>query len=108
MITVTNRFLVKKGFANKMAPLFISDKNLLNWEGFNKVEVNICSEPEDHDEMNVMMFWDTVEQFKAWRDSDDFKNLHRREDIGNKENSEASPIIGNRVVISEIAATLIK
>jgi len=63
MITVTNRFLVKKGFAHKMAPLFISDKNLLNWEGFNKVEVNVCSEPEDHDEMNVMMFWDTVEQF---------------------------------------------
>lgn len=91
-----------------MAPLFISDKTLLNWEGFNKVEVNVCSEPEDHDEMNVMMFWDTVEQFKAWRESDDFKNLHRREEIGNKESSEASPIIGNRVVISEIAATLVK
>ena len=56
-----------------MAPLFISGKYLLNWEGFNKVEVNVCSEPEDHDEMNVMMFWDTVEQFKAWRESEDFK-----------------------------------
>ncbi|MFJ7667326.1 heme oxygenase [Lysinibacillus sp. NPDC097195] len=108
MITVTNRFLVKKGFAHKMAPLFTSDKNLLNWDGFTKVEVNICSEPEDHDEMNVMMFWDTIEQFKAWRESDDFMKLHRRERISDKDNSESSPIIGNRVVISEIAATLEK
>ncbi|MFJ3387609.1 heme oxygenase [Lysinibacillus sp. NPDC086135] len=108
MITVTNRILVKKGFAHKMAPLFISGKYLLHWEGFNKVEVNVCSEPEDHDEMNVMMFWDTVEQFKAWRESEDFKNVHRREEINNKENSAPSPIIGNRVVISEIAATLVK
>lgn len=108
MITVTNRFLVKKGFAHKMAPLFTSDTTLLNWEGFNKVEVNVCSEQEEHDEMNVMMFWDTVEQFQAWRESDDFKNLHRRERIGNKGNGDSSPIITNRVVISEITATLVK
>lgn len=104
MITVTNRILVKKGFAHKMAPAFTSSEHLLNWEGFNKVEVNVCIEPEDHDEMNVMMFWDTVEQFKAWRASDDFKNVHRRGD----NNSESSPVLGNRVVISEIAATLVK
>ncbi|POZ57321.1 Heme oxygenase (staphylobilin-producing) 1 [Lysinibacillus sphaericus] len=108
MITVTNRFLLKKGFAHKMAPLFTTDKTLLNWEGFHKVEVNICSEPENHDEMNVMMFWDTIEQFEAWRESDDFIKLHRRERIANKENSESSPIISNRIVISEIAASLVK
>lgn len=73
-----------------MAPLFTTDKTLLYWEGFHKVEVNIYSEPEDHDEMNVMMFWDTIEQFKVWRESDDFIKLHRRERIGNKENSESS------------------
>ena len=104
MITVTNRILVKKGFGHKMAPAFISGEHLLHWEGFNKVEVNVCIEPEDHDEMNVMMFWDTIEQFKAWRASDDFKNLHRREVT----NSGSSPIVGNRVVISELAATLVK
>ncbi|KOS68994.1 hypothetical protein AEA09_10860 [Lysinibacillus contaminans] len=108
MITVTNRFLIKKGFGQKMAPLFISDEALLNWEGFNKVEVNVCSEPEDHDEMNVMMFWDTIEHFNAWRVSDDFKKLHSREEAGNKENSGSSPIISNRVVISELVATLVK
>ena len=106
MFTVTNRILVKKGFGHKMAPAFTSGKSLLNWEGFNKVEVNVCTQPEDHDEMNVMMFWDTIENFEAWRNSDDFKNAHNRE--GSAGENPNSPVISSRIVISEIAAVLAK
>ena len=104
MITVTNRINVKKGFGHKMAPAFTADKLLLNWDGFQKVEVNVSTQPEDHDEMNVMMFWDTLEQFEAWRNSDDFKASHSREGGAGGE----SPVISSRIVISEIAAVLAK
>ena len=102
MFTVTNRILVKKGFGHKMAPAFTSGKELLNWEGFNKVEVNVSTQPEEHDEMNVMMYWDTLAHFEAWRNSDDFRNAHKRDSNG----SGDSPVISNRVVISEIVTTL--
>lgn len=105
MITVTNRILVKKGFGMKMAPAFTSGKSLLNWDGFHKVEVNVSTQDEAHDEMNVMMFWDSVAHFEAWRASDDFKNSHKREGNGNSENS---PVIGSKIVIAEIASTLVK
>ena len=29
--------------------------------------------------MQVMMYWDTKENFEAWRNSDDFKNAHKRD-----------------------------
>ncbi|MCH7322560.1 antibiotic biosynthesis monooxygenase [Solibacillus sp. MA9] len=104
MFTVTNRICVKKGFGHKMAPAFIASKSLLNWDGFNKVEVNVCTQPEDHDEMNIMSYWDTLEQFESWRISDDFKAIHSRQASGSGE----SPVISNRVVISEIAGVLAK
>lgn len=103
MITVTNRILVKKGFGAKLAPAFTSGKELLNYEGFNKVEVNVCVENEEHDEMNVMMYWDAIENYEAWRYSEDFRNAHKRDG-----NSEFSPVLSNKVVISEIAAVLSK
>ncbi|MER2037851.1 MAG: heme oxygenase [Solibacillus sp.] len=105
MYTVTNRILVKKGMGHKMAPAFTSGKALLNWGGFHKVEVNVCTQDEAHDEMNVMMYWDTLEQFEAWRASDDFKAAHSRGSEGSGGHGE-SPVISNRVVISEIVAVL--
>lgn len=42
-------------------------KELLNCAGLHKVEVNVCTEQKEHDEMNVMMYWDTLEHFEAWR-----------------------------------------
>lgn len=102
MFTVTNRFLVKKGFAQKMAPAFTSQKKLLEFNGFNKVEVNLCTEPEEHDELNVMMYWDTLEDFQNWRESDHFQQMHSRE----RSESIGSPILSNQVVISEIVSVL--
>lgn len=105
MISVTNRIQVKKGFGEKMAPAFTSGKALLEWDGFHKVEVNVSTQFEEYDEMQVMMYWDTKEQFEAWRNSDDFKNAHKRDGGGN---SEHSPVISNQIIIAEIASVLTK
>ena len=102
MFTVTNRILVKKGFGSKMAPAFTSRKTLFEFKGFNKVEVNLCTDSEEHDELNVMMYWDTLEDVQTWRDSDDFRQSHSRE----KSDKANSPIISNRIVVSEIVSVL--
>lgn len=100
MITVTNRIQVKKGFGKKMAPAFTSGKALLDFEGFQKVEVHVSTQYEEYDEMQVMMYWDTKEQFEVWRNSDAFKNAHKRD--GGK--SEHSPVLNSEIVIAELAA----
>ncbi|OCS85153.1 heme oxygenase [Caryophanon tenue] len=108
MITVANRFTVKKGFATRMAPAFVSDQSLLNWDGFHKIEVNVCSKAEEHDELNVMMFWDTYEHFEAWRNSDDFKNSHKRDVAKTSDGQDQSPILSNQIVVADLVATLVK
>lgn len=102
MITVTNRIQVKKGFAKKMAPAFTSNQTLLKFDGFQKVEVNVSTQYEEYDEMQVVMYWDTKEQFDVWRNSDEFKNAHNRRD-GNKEDS---PVIQSEIVVGEIVSVL--
>ncbi|KYG89876.1 heme-degrading monooxygenase IsdG [[Bacillus] sp. KCTC 13219] len=102
MYTVSNRFLVKKGMGHKIAPAFTSEKELLDFEGFHKVEVSVCTQNREHDEMNVMMYWQALENFQTWRASDSFKKLHARDAQSNGE----SPIISNQIVIAEIVATL--
>ena len=101
MYTVANRLKIKKGFGAKMAPAFVSGKDVAAFEGFNKIEVNLCTTAEDHDELNVMMYWDTIEHFQAWRESDEFRNMHNRETSGSGE----SPVLENTVVIAEIVET---
>ena len=105
MISVTNRMQVKKGFGMEMAPAFTSGKALLNYEGFHKIEVNVSTQHEEYDEMQVMMHWDTKEHFEVWRNSDDFKNSHKRD--GNAK-PEHSPVIKSEIIIAEIAAVLTK
>ncbi len=105
MISVTNRIQVKKGFGMKMAPAFTAGKTLLDFEGFEKVEVNVSTQHEEYDEMQVMMYWDTKENFEAWRNSDDFKNAHKRDGGGDSENS---PVIKSELIIAEVAAVLTK
>lgn len=102
MYTVTNRIKVKKGFAKKMAPRFTQPGPLLTFKGFKKVEVLVSTQFEDYDEMSVVMYWDTLEDFQAWRESDSFKEAHKRPAGG----SEESPTIDNIVVIAEVASTL--
>lgn len=102
MIIVTNKIKTKKGFADKMAPFFTRPSTLQTMNGFEKVEVLITKSSPDYDEMNVNMYWQTMEDFKAWRTSDAFKEAH-----STPENSqEVSPIIESEIIISELASTL--
>lgn len=100
MFSIANRLLVKKGFAQRMAPVFTSRPELPTFEGFIKIEVNLCTSNEEHDELNVMTYWETLENYKAWRNSDSFKAAHTREAMG-----DSSPVLSNQVVIAEIVAT---
>lgn len=102
MFTVSNRIKVKKGFGAKMAPAFTSGEDLSTFEGFVKVEVNVSTTNEAYDELNVMTYWETLEQFETWRASDSFKNAHKRD--GGADHG-ASPVLSNEIVIAEILST---
>lgn len=102
MFSVTNRILVKKGMGYNMAPYFTADQTLVKWEGFNKVEVHVCSDHEEYDELNVLMYWNTLAQFEVWRASDDFKAAHQRIQL----DGEQSPIIKSETIISEVVSIL--
>lgn len=106
MYTVTNRIKVKKGMAVKLAPNFTKEGPLQQFEGFQKVEVLVSTQFEDYDEMSVVMYWDTLENFEKWRESDVFKESHKRP---NQEASDQdSPMLGSQIVIAEVASSLSK
>jgi heme oxygenase (staphylobilin-producing) len=103
MFVVTNRIKTKKGFADHLAPAFTKDTQVNQFKGFIKTEVLVSSDNEAFDEMNVNMYWDSLEDFKAWRESDSFKNAHKRSS-GNMEEKE-SPLLESKIVISKLAAS---
>lgn len=106
MITVTNRIQVKKGMAEKMAPRFTQPGPLQQFDGFVKVEVLVSTQFEEYDEMSVVMYWENEEGFKAWRESDAFKQAHKRP--GNGEPDSNSPVISSQIVIANVAAAIAK
>lgn len=110
MITVTNRIQVKKGFAEKMAPQFVQPGPLQEFEGFQKVEVLVSTQFEEYDEMSVVMYWDSKEKFAVWRESDAFKQSHKRpsEGEGGGHHQGESPMLGSQIVIAEVAGTISK
>ncbi len=61
MIIVTNRIKTKLGFAAKMAPMFTRSGPLQKTEGFIKVEVLIAKNLTGFDELNVNMYWNTID-----------------------------------------------
>ncbi|WP_284036993.1 heme oxygenase [Neobacillus sp. 114] len=102
MIIVTNRIKTKLGFAAKMAPMFTRPGALQTMNGFVKVEVLITKNLSDYDELNVNMYWNTMEDFTAWKYSDAFKEAHS----GPTNSEQESPILGSEIIISEVASTL--
>lgn len=107
MITVTNRIKVKKGFAEKMAPKFVQPGPLQQFEGFQKVEVLVSTQFEEYDEMSVVMYWDSKESFAVWRESDAFKESHKRPSEGQAGQGD-SPMLGSQIIIAEVAGTISK
>ncbi|MEK4229991.1 heme oxygenase [Solibacillus sp. FSL H8-0538] len=108
MITVTNRIHVKKGMGMKMAPAFVQPGPLQQFEGFHKVEVTVSTQFEEYDEMNVVMYWDSLEVFEVWRASDAFKAAHKRPSEGSGEPDPNSPVIKSQIIISEVAGSISK
>ncbi len=106
MITVTNRMHVKKGMGEKMAPMFTKPGPLQTFEGFHRVEVLVSTQFEDYDEMNVVMYWDNEQSFGAWRESDAFKQAHKRPDGG--EPNPDSPMIKSQIIIAKVVAEISK
>lgn len=56
-----------------MAPGFTAPGPLDTTEGFVKVEVLLTQNLSDHDELSVNMYWENLDNFTAWRNSDAFK-----------------------------------
>lgn len=104
MIIVSNRICVQKGQGEQMAPRFTSSKALCEFEGFIKVEV-VVMEQEEHDEMNVNMYWTSKEAFQVWRESDAFKAAHKRPPQGQAD--AANAVISSQLLIGKVAASLI-
>ncbi|MED3561150.1 heme oxygenase [Bacillus xiapuensis] len=102
MIIVTNRIKTKLGFAAKMAPMFTRTGVLQTMNGFVKVEVLITKNLSEYDELNVNMYWKTIEDFTRWKNSAAFKEAH----TGPTDTEQDSPILGSEIIISEIASTL--
>ncbi|MBK3495853.1 heme oxygenase [Viridibacillus sp. YIM B01967] len=106
MFVVTNRIKTKKGFAEKMAPNFTRPGALQSFNGFIKVEVAVCKEFEEYDEMSVNMYWETLDGFKEWRESDAFKASHKRPEAKPGEAPKESPMLGSQIVIAEIVSRI--
>lgn len=106
MISVTNRIRVKKGMGEQLAPMFAKPGPLQQFEGFEKVEVHVSTQFEEYDEMQVMMYWQNEEGFQAWRESDAFKQAHKRPENGEQDSN--SPVIGSTIVVAKVAAAIDK
>lgn len=106
MIVVTNRIKVKKGMAAAMAPRFTAPGPLDTFEGFVKVEVWQTQNLTEYDELNVNMYWEDMDSFAAWRNSDAFKSAHKRPEPGAEAENEnkQSPVLGSEILTYEVAA----
>ena len=87
-----------------MAPAFTKPGPLQEFKGYIKVEVHVSTQNEEYDEMNVIMYWETLEDFQEWRNSDAFKAAHKRPADG--EPNPNSPIIGSEIIISEVVSSI--
>ncbi|MDG4847855.1 heme oxygenase [Peribacillus frigoritolerans] len=104
MIIVTNKIRVKKGMGAVMAPGFTAPGPLDTMEGFVKVEVLLTQNLTDHDELSVNMYWENLDNFTAWRNSDAFKAAHKRPEPGSGEAKKESPILGSELTTYEVAS----
>ncbi|KAA1037637.1 heme oxygenase [Macrococcus equipercicus] len=105
MFIVTNRIKMKSGFAEKMAPMFTKGGAIEELKGFIKIETWSVQNNE-HDELHVNTYWETLEDFEAWKTSDAFKQAHSRPSGGGEKGE--SPMLGSELVISKLETKLEK
>jgi heme oxygenase (staphylobilin-producing) len=104
MIVVTNRIRVKKGTGAAMAPGFTAPGPLDTFEGFVRVEVLLTHNISEYDELNVNMYWESMDSFVAWRNSDAFKAAHRRPEPGSDAAHHESSILGSEIITYEVVS----
>ncbi|WP_323703944.1 heme oxygenase [Mammaliicoccus sp. Dog046] len=105
MYIVTNRIKMKSGYAEKLAPMFTKGGALQEMKGFIKVETWNIQGIDENDELHVNMWWETLEDFDVWKNSDAFKQAHQRGGDSNKEKGE-SPMLGSELVIAKVETTV--
>ncbi|GGH31477.1 heme oxygenase [Paenibacillus segetis] len=105
MIIVTNRIKVKKGMGAAMAPRFTAPGPLDSTKGIVKVEVLLTQNLPDYDELSVNTYWESQEDFAAWRNSDDFAQAHKRPEPGSEGAHKESPVLGSELITYEVAST---
>lgn len=106
MIVVTNHIRLRQGAGDVMAPNFTQPGKLQALKGFVKVEVTKTLKLPDYDELNVHTYWQDMDSFDAWKNSDAFHEAHKRPESGTNDKPKESPIIKSELVISEVVSVL--
>ena len=110
MYVVTNRIKIKKCYAEKLSQMFTKGGALQEMKGFIKVETWNMQDIEEHDLLHVNMWWETLEDFEAWKTSDAFKQAHNRDDKSEDDKSENeqsdSPMLGSELAIAKVETSL--
>ncbi|WP_456272452.1 antibiotic biosynthesis monooxygenase [Bacillus sp. AK031] len=103
MILVTNNIKIKKGKAYEVAERFKKRKGIEETPGFVKMQLLISTDQEEHDVLHVSTTWENEEAFKAWTQSNAFKEAHsKRNEEGSSQEKGESPILGAYLTKSEI------
>lgn len=58
----------------------------------------------EYDELNVNMYWENIDSFTAWRNSDAFKSAHKRPEPGSEAEKKESPILGSEIITYKVAS----
>lgn len=103
MITAENVIQIKKGYVDEMLDRFRVAKGVHTFEGFIIMEVLKNVDHPDYDELKICTTWENQSYFESWLTSRNAQKVHEKEQKKGKENPEASPILGNKLSIFEVA-----
>lgn len=78
MIIVENRFEIRAGSADAIVERFRSPKSVHTFPGFVRMEVLHTVLSDEAEEVRVCTAWENEEAFRAWTDSDSFRQAHSR------------------------------
>ncbi len=97
MIVVMNHIGVNDNFRKAFEDTFIHRAHLVeHMPGFIKNEV---LRPVKGDKYIVLTYWDSIENFNKWTESDEFRAAHRQNSL------PADAILDNHVTIHEVFST---
>lgn len=80
MIAITNSLPVKEGAAGEIVERFAGGRgNVQDFPGFVAMEV---LKSKEEDEVLVVTWWEDMDAFQSWVQSDEFKKAHGRGGAG--------------------------